>query len=385
MDDDTSIRTSCKLRLEVLDVTSTAVTLSVFTPYSLPSSSDAASRPTDSGSTSTTPPRRSKPPLISIQLDRRPWPHVAHAGSISTEALVPGGKKGAETTVIIWGLDPGRDYEISLGVVGGEDRESESMVVDVETALEGVYFLLRSHLQSSPATTAEDTSRTSIDLDPSLPDSADFSPAPSPHPVAPEGPPPPYSPTLPPLPPDEAQLRALLKKIRTSSKRTETVLQASISALKKSVEKSIKEDQRARTRIVGLEEAIRKAREGEHDMRTTEKEACEGSILELQQLEQEVKAELEGKKEGKQLATTTVQQDVPVADDAGEEEEGPEAGIGELAKELEMLHKRIEEAEKERRKKAKETLRSLEVELGQLEGELIQCVVFSFCGLQGVR
>ena len=222
---------------------------------------------------------------------------------------MPGGKKGAETTVIIWGLDPGRDYEISLGVVGGEDRESESMVVDVETALEGVYFLLRSHLQSSPATTAEDTSRTSIDLDPSLPDSADFSPAPSPHPVAPEGPPPPYSPTLPPLPPDEAQLRALLKKIRTSSKRTETVLQASISALKKSVEKSIKEDQRARTRIVGLEEAIRKAREGEHDMRTTEKEACEGSILELQQLEQEVKAELEGKKEGKQLATTTVQQD----------------------------------------------------------------------------
>lgn len=148
MDDDAPTRTSCKLRLQVLDVTSTAVTLSVFTPYSLPSSSnDAASPSADAGSTST-PPLRSKPPLISIQLDRRPWPHVAHAGSISTDALVPGGKRGAETTVIIWGLDPGRDYEISLGVVGGEDRESESMMVDVETALEGAHFPLACLLRS---------------------------------------------------------------------------------------------------------------------------------------------------------------------------------------------------------------------------------------------
>ena len=92
---------SSALRLEVLDVTSTAVALSVLTP---PSSSPAR-------------------PQISIQLDRRPWPHVAHAGSES----------GVETTVIVYGPEPGVEYEISLEVVRAEE-ERESTVVEIETA-----------------------------------------------------------------------------------------------------------------------------------------------------------------------------------------------------------------------------------------------------------
>ncbi|KAK4705287.1 hypothetical protein P7C70_g917, partial [Phenoliferia sp. Uapishka_3] len=368
-DDDS---TSSKLRLEVLDVTSTAVALSVFTPSTDHSEHNPplASSSTRSGSgpsSSALPPvKRSKPPQISIQLDRRPWPHVAHAGSLSTDSLTPGGRRGAETTVIVYGLEPGLDYEISLDVVGGDDGEGDQTVVEIETAGEG-----------SGSRPSSETETATLDRD--------FTPTPLPHSTIPDGPPPPYSPSLTTtLPPDETQLRALLKKIRTSSKRTESVLNASISALKKSVEKGMKEDQRARTRIVSLEEAIRKAREGEKDMRTREREVCEERIKELERIEEEVKEDLARRKEGKLKSTDGSGAHTPVSavpptppppppvEEAPEEEEGDGVGIADLAKELDALNKRIEEAETKRMTKAQETLASLEAELSQIENDLNQ-------------
>lgn len=106
---------SNQLRLKVLDVTATAVAVSVIVPHSQPRST--ALQRTNSHSNST------KPPLISIQLDRRPWPHVAHASSTSTDLITVGGeagKQGGETTIVVYNLDPGRDYEISLDVVSPE-------------------------------------------------------------------------------------------------------------------------------------------------------------------------------------------------------------------------------------------------------------------------
>lgn len=133
-------------------MTSTAVALSVFTPSTSSSptaaaASSAAAAPSASRSAQPTPTpapssAASKPPTISIQLDRRPWPHVAHAGSSSVDSLTSAGaaRKGAETTVIVYGLDPGRDYEISLDVVGGEEGGEEQhhqASVEIETGVEG--------------------------------------------------------------------------------------------------------------------------------------------------------------------------------------------------------------------------------------------------------
>lgn len=130
-----------RLRLEVLDVTSTAVALSVFTP----------ALPTTTGYSSPAQPRapakssaasllfRKRTPVISIQLDRQPWPHVAHAGSLSQESTSQGGR-AAETTVIVYGLVPGREYEISLDVTTateGDEHETEHFNLDVETGQEG--------------------------------------------------------------------------------------------------------------------------------------------------------------------------------------------------------------------------------------------------------
>ena len=134
-----------QLQLQVLDVTSTAVALSVFTPSPLSTHSaatDSAHISAAAGSTLIS----AKPPTISIQLNRRPWPHVAHAGSSTAESTseIAAGARGSETTVIVYGLEPGRDYEISLEVVGPEDAadaENQRATIEVETGVEREFWM----------------------------------------------------------------------------------------------------------------------------------------------------------------------------------------------------------------------------------------------------
>lgn len=141
-------------------------------------------------------------------------------------------------------------------------------------------------------------------------------------------------------------------------------MNSSIIALKKGVEKGMKEDQRSKTRIVGLEEAIRKAGSGEEHARTFAMDECERRIQELLDVEAKAKIELELKKNGKgQVAHHHASEEVV------EEEEVPERGIVDLAKELDYLNKSIEALEKDKRERA-DAIGSLQAEIGSLEGEL---------------
>lgn len=163
-------------------------------------------------------------------------------------------------------------------------------------------------------------------------------------------------------------------------------MNASISALKKSVEKGMKEDQRARTRIVGLEEGIRKAKEAEVEARESDYWECEERIAELDIIEREVKEELERRRLGgkKAVSASSSTSDlIPhhVADlhhlhrdhhEETEDEGGHHEGLADIAKELDALNSLIAKAEKDSRQRAKDTLRALELELGQIEGELTQ-------------
>ena len=116
----------------MLDITSTAVALSVLTPS-----------PADFAPLSSADASRARP-QISIQLDRRPWPHVAHAGSLgqlevglghAAGAGAGAGGGSAETTVIVYGLEPGIEYDISLDVVGTDDAETDLVTLETETAV----------------------------------------------------------------------------------------------------------------------------------------------------------------------------------------------------------------------------------------------------------
>lgn len=103
--------------VQVLDVTPTAIAISVLVPTT----------------------KRAKHPTISIQLNHQPWPHVAHVhtaaapapssspvnsrnNSFDTNATTSTSTGAEETTVIVYGLDPGQEYKISLDVAPGESE-----------------------------------------------------------------------------------------------------------------------------------------------------------------------------------------------------------------------------------------------------------------------
>lgn len=195
---------------------------------------------------------------------------------------------------------------------------------------------------------------------------------------------------------DEPALRTALKTLRATSKRTESSLIASISSLRKAVEKAAKEDQRARTRIGSLEEAIRKAADAEDRMKGEERESVEDRKKELERIEEEARKELEEWREGKrEVALPTPQPATPVREREGLDDEDPGdegqqepvamgESLPELAKELDSLNKAIEAADQQREEKANDVLKNIEREMQVVEGELMQCVFPSLSPLSSL-
>lgn len=134
-----------KMHLEVVDVSSTSVSLSVFGQQPSQDSSNGQSQTqnldTFLGSTSsmtnqTTATRRSRaastsserilsnppqPPNISIKLNSAAWPHVFHtdASFFDTESSRQTGDEHpsmSSSSILVWGLSPGQNYHIELGV-----------------------------------------------------------------------------------------------------------------------------------------------------------------------------------------------------------------------------------------------------------------------------
>ncbi|KAI5478062.1 hypothetical protein MNV49_005525 [Pseudohyphozyma bogoriensis] len=343
------------LQLHLLDITATALAFTVLSP-SLSNAQASGSGPSsrEAGTSTTGGTAGKKHPLISIQLNGQPWPHVAHAS--------PQGDEGEGSTVIVYGLSEGREYEIGVEVVG----EGEEDDVEAGTGVE-----------------AERGEARDEDGD------DDEEPAP------PDDPPPAYTPSLnPPTSPSStpnnptATLRLALRTLRSSHKSTESTLLSSIAALRKAVEKGIKEDQRARSRLVGLEEGIRKAGEAEAEareesQRIKDKSGEKGGTGASTPISNANSTPAEKEKEKEKEKDAPKEKDVPKEkeggkekerekDDEGEEDDSNVVGLGELVRELEVLNRGIEEKEQERRRRVKENLRTLEVELGVIEGELIQ-------------
>lgn len=143
-----------RMHLEVVDVSSTSVSLSVFGQPSSSSQDNVQAHhqhlDTSLGSTSsmtnqTTATRRSRaastsserilsnppqPPNISIKLNSAAWPHVFHtdASFFDTESTTSRGQDDqsmSSSSILVWGLSPGQNYHIELGVFedGVDDGE----------------------------------------------------------------------------------------------------------------------------------------------------------------------------------------------------------------------------------------------------------------------
>ena len=130
-----------RLKLEVLDVSSTAVALAIFTAghsdndddeddedleeaelsrshstARLPSS-DALSRLAAGRTDDDDLALPGTAPAISIRLNSAPWPHVLHSDSAFSD--LSDRREGRDTgaTIVVFGLEPGKDYEVELDVV----------------------------------------------------------------------------------------------------------------------------------------------------------------------------------------------------------------------------------------------------------------------------
>lgn len=143
-----------RLELEVVDVSSTAVSLSVFAPATGSeegaAAAEAVAEAEDAGWTG------NAAPAISIKLNGRPWSQVAHAGAPVGDDLFPddaeddgeakkirrrsssslsrreNGSQGA--TIVIYGLEPGKEYEIELDVLDGDEADDDEEVSEATEA-----------------------------------------------------------------------------------------------------------------------------------------------------------------------------------------------------------------------------------------------------------
>lgn len=129
-----------RMHLEVVDVSSTSVSLSVFGQPTQESNSTHQHLDTSLGSTSsmanqTIATRRSRaastsserimsnppqPPNISIKLNSAAWPHVFHtdASFFDTDSSRQSSDDPSlsSSSILVWGLTPGQNYHIELGV-----------------------------------------------------------------------------------------------------------------------------------------------------------------------------------------------------------------------------------------------------------------------------
>lgn len=255
--------------LEVIDVSSTAIALGIFGLQTGTGSDDASA------------------PQISIRLNRAAWPHVFHSPSSTDDE-----DGEVRETVVVFGLEPGREYEVELAVIGGRAYSyvlwEDVADLDICTGRSaGLPF-------TTPA--AHDTT---ADAD-----------------LEPEDAPPPYSPS--PLPaasstssttgaepaavpqPTEASLKAQLKKLRTTAKASETSLQSSIHSLQRALERTAKEDQRTRQRLIALDDGARKLREAAAQDNVEADEAL-GELPEIEREAAERQAQLTARRSEVQL------------------------------------------------------------------------------------
>lgn len=269
-----------RLQLEVVDVSTTSVSLALFeSPRQSPSATDEHAAldqrflPSSDSASS---------PNISIKLNSAPWPHVLHSDAALSEVDGPALTRDslddpappAGSSILVWGLSPGIDYHIELGVFADEPDDED--VDDMDD-------------RSDTADTDEDNVQVSTTVR-----TLDAQPEP-------DVPPPPYSSHDPSVPSTdqgdaEVALRIMLDTLRNTSRQNESNLHSSIAALRRTNDKLIREDQRQRQRIYMLEDSTARLQEVALE-ENVERETLDDDIAGLEGMESDMNRRIESRKE----------------------------------------------------------------------------------------
>ncbi|KZT61677.1 hypothetical protein CALCODRAFT_479714 [Calocera cornea HHB12733] len=224
---------------------------------------------------------------LAISLNNVPWQKVLVHIDEETDD---------EAIVVLYGLFPGRRYDVEVGVVRGdrggatvervgratEETPLDNYDSDTDTAVEDPpYISPRLRNRSGSSLQATYRSPGSPALSPSTPPRLGSGPA--------DPPPLPtladrlhqLQQTLTSLQAQHAQLTTLLKTSRKDSQRSLAILRSELDGMRRAAEKSQGGDMRARQKVLALQEAVRRAERG---ARECEDEAIstEGEWVELE-------------------------------------------------------------------------------------------------------
>ncbi|GAA94174.1 uncharacterized protein L969DRAFT_46771 [Mixia osmundae IAM 14324] len=252
---------SARFLLQVIDVTSTAVTVAL--------------SPNTTGTEDSATVELDDMPTMSIKLDGVHWPHVFYSGTTDGSAQ--------QSVIVIFGLSPGKTYDIDVTIfepsqTASGDRSTDELEASDDAVEEDIAQASRDSLVSTTSSAEAATESPRTDESGSHEHEEDAPPPYSSHdPISRGG-----------ESASEDDLRALLKKERLAARQAEHQLQASIASLKRTLEKANRDDTRARSRIATLEsEAIRLKHLGEDE--TLQAEAIQADQHEVE--EKRAKAE----------------------------------------------------------------------------------------------
>ncbi|KAG1717799.1 uncharacterized protein EDB91DRAFT_1259258 [Suillus paluster] len=306
---------------------------------------------------------------LSVSVNGSPWQRVL------IRLLEP----ADEAVIIIYGLMPGRQYDIDLGLVqGGQASCIRRQVVTEEAENiengrldEGTStsFLLRSSSSSSStsssslslssSTTTQD--QTPIHAHPQTPRTRSRSTTPTQEDRLPN-----LQSTLSTLQSRISDLTSTLKSTRRDSQKADAALKSEIEALNRASEKASAAESKARQRIRALEDAVRRASEGKDDVERTRNE-LEGEVPSLRKQVREKEVECEAlRKEASKARRER---------EAKEEErrkrvEGVKTEIGSADHRLERLCARQEKLEGTVLIDLEKTLMEIEKEIQEVEAQV---------------
>ncbi|KAI6006960.1 hypothetical protein EDD15DRAFT_2358027 [Pisolithus albus] len=245
---------------------------------------------------------------LSIDVNGSSWKHfILHVPDAADEAII-----------LIYGLHPGRQYDIDIALVGGGMVGRRMVVTNDVTESGSVAQRTEDNGAISVngdvnGTVPEEATTTDTTIPPmvgSLPiPETTLSPSPDPsssvsHSPSPSTTPTPttltqthedrlrtLSSTLSALNEEQASLQSLLKSTRRDAQKTSTALRNEVDILRRASEKAVVAEGRARQRVRALEDAVKKANEGREEFER-EIEQHESAMPALREREENAEDEL---------------------------------------------------------------------------------------------
>ncbi|KAG9311680.1 hypothetical protein JVU11DRAFT_7917 [Chiua virens] len=254
-----------------------------------------------------------------------------------------------EAIIVIYGLHPGRQYDIDLALVSGGTMRKQVTTEDAESATLDNERSEDHHVIAAPEPLSTATSNAN-ESSPSIPTTSQPAPEERLRTLTHQ---------LTSLHAEQATLQASLKSLRRDANKTTTSLRAEIDGLKRASEKAGTAEGKARQRVRALEDAVRRANGGREQVEQ-QTAADEQELPGLRERQSEAEETLE---------TVRREADVVKAEREKREEEGrkrKESMKGESA----TLNQRLERFTGKKEKSENSVIPDLEAQLAELQREI---------------